>query len=67
MLSPSGMSLSNELSSVLLKVSHKSASRGSPPKESIGGLTLFRSHLSKLLSAVGSIFQILCPLEGTIL
>ena len=74
MLSASGMSLSNELSSVLLKVSHLVArytvsfickcyqllhveyKQGSPPKKSVGGLTLFRSHLSKFLSAVGSIF-----------
>ena len=35
----------------------------SPPKESVGGLTLFRSHLSKFLSAVGSIFKFFCPLE----
>ena len=27
------------------------------------GLTLFSSHLSKCLSAVGSIFQTLCPLK----
>ena len=32
-----------------------STSRGSPLKESVGGLTLFRSHLSKFLSTVGSI------------
>ena len=81
MLSASGMSLSNKLSSVLLKVSHLvarytiplivcfihyfmlSTSSGSPLKESIRGLTLFRSHLSKFLSTVGRIFQIFCPLE----
>ena len=33
------------------------SSRGSPLKKSIGGLTLFRSHLPKLSSIVGSIFQ----------
>ena len=27
------------------------------------GLTLFRWHLSKFLSAVSSIFQLFCPLE----
>ena len=36
-----------------------STSRGSPNKESVGGLTLLGSRLSKFLSAVGSIFQIL--------
>ena len=75
LLSTFGMSLSNELSSMLLKVSHLVArytvpylnvllitsygvQTGSPLKDSVGGLTLFRSHLSKLLSTVGSIFQI---------
>ena len=32
-------------------------------KESVGGLTLFRSHLSKFLSTVDDIFQIFCPVE----
>ena len=81
MLSASRMSLSNELSSVLLKVSHLVArysisfickfyqllhveyKQVSPPKERVGGLTLFRSHPSMFLSAVGSIFHIFCPLE----
>ena len=36
---------------------------GSPLKESVGGLTLFMSHLFEFLSAVSSIFQIFCPLE----
>ena len=95
LLSASGMFLSNELSSVLQKVSHRekdtpyplseciinyfmwSTSRGSPLRESVGGLTHFRSHLSKFLSAVGSIFQIfvllrynflsLCPFYTKIL
>ena len=31
--------------------------------ESVGGLTLFRSHLPKFLYAIGSIFQIVCALE----
>ena len=34
-----------------------STGRGLPPKESDGGLTPFRSYLSKFLSAVGSIFS----------
>ena len=73
MLSASGLSLSNELSSVLLKVSHLvayfinyfmwSTSRESPLKGSVGDLTFFRSHLSKFLSTVGSIFLIFCPVE----
>ena len=33
-----------------------STSRGSPLKESVGGLTLFRSHLPKFLSSVSTIF-----------
>ena len=33
-----------------------STSRRSPLKENVGGLTLFRSHLSKFLFIVGSIF-----------
>ena len=40
-----------------------STSRGSPLKESVGDLTPFRSHLSKFLTAVGSIFQMFCFLE----
>ena len=71
LLSASGMSLSNELSSVLLKVSHLvsnklyslfecliiyfmwSTSRGHLFLSA--GYDTFRSHLSKLLSTVGSI------------
>ena len=37
---------------------HLEYKQGSPLKESVGGLTLFRSHFSKFLSAVGGIFQI---------
>ena len=40
-----------------------STSRGSPLKESVGGLTLFRSHLSKFLSTAGSTFQSFFPVE----
>ena len=32
--------------------------QGSPFKESVGGLTLFRSHLSKFLSSWGTISQV---------
>ena len=76
LLLASAMSLLNESTSLLLKVSHLvarytdplfecfinyfiwSTSRGSPFKKSVGGWTLFRSHLSNFVSAVGSIFQI---------
>ena len=80
LLSASGLSLSNELSSMLLKVSHLVARINVPViwifllttscGVQAGGhllkrvlLTVFRSHLSKFLSTVGSIFQIFCPLE----
>ena len=73
LLSASGMSLSNESSSLLLKVSHLVARLYRTLYLNVlligciwnagRGLTLFRSHLSKILSAVGRIFQIFCPLE----
>ena len=40
-----------------------STSRRSPLKESVGGLTLFRSHLSKFLSILGSISFKIFPVE----
>ena len=51
------------LNVILITASGVQAGEGSPLEESVGGLTLFRSHLSKFLSAVGRIFQIFCPLE----
>ena len=75
-LSASGMFLSNELSlshlvatytvpfiSILYQLLHVEYKQGSPLKESVGGLTLSRSHLSTFLSTVGSIFSIFCPAE----
>ena len=64
----SGMFLSNDLLPHLVATNTStslqcfinylmwSTSRGSALKESVGGLTLFRSHLSKFLSTVGGIF-----------
>ena len=43
-----------------------STSRRSPLKESVGGLTLFRSYLFKFLSTVGSISFNSCSCWGTI-
>ena len=69
LLSASGLFLSNDLlfSHLVARCMYPllqcfinylmwSTSRGSPLKESAGDLTLFRSHLSKFLSTVGSIF-----------
>ena len=53
--------------SVLLITASGVQAGGSPLKESVGGLTSFRFHLSKFLTAVGSIFQLFCPLDVQVL
>ena len=39
---------------------------GGPLREGDRGLTLFRSHFSNILSALGRVFQIFCPALGPI-
>ena len=54
-----------ELEDVIVKecarILYTSFILGSPLTESDGGLTPFRSHLSKFLSALGRVFHFFCP------